>query len=170
MRYVLVLLLFALGLMAETVGGLRWTPPSGWKNEGTAPMRAATYKVPPAPGDKEGAECVVYFFGAGQGGGIQENLDRWTGQFKGPGGKPATPQTRKRTVHGLQVATIDVSGEYSGIGLMASPKTVKPGYRLLGAIIENPGGNVFLKFTGPEKTITANQRQFQQMLESFVKE
>ena len=33
-------------------------------------------------------------------------------------------------------------------GPMATTHTVKPGYRLLGAIIENPGGNVFLKLTG----------------------
>jgi hypothetical protein len=49
-------------------------------------------------------------------------------------------------------------------------KTVKAGYRLLGAIIENPGGNVFLKFTGPAKTIAANERNFVQLLESFQKE
>jgi hypothetical protein len=49
----------------------------------------------------------------------------------------------------LPVTTIDVTGQYSGMGgPMATAKTSKPGYRLLGAIIENPGGNVFLKFTG----------------------
>ena len=55
-------------------------------------------------------------------------------------------------------------------GPMTTAKTVKAGYRLLGAIIENLGGNVFLKFTGPEKVITTNQQKFEQMLESFVKE
>jgi hypothetical protein len=53
---------------------------------------------------------------------------------------------------------------------MVTAKSVKPGYRLLGAIIENPGGNVFLKFTGPAKTIAANQRNFEQLLESFQKQ
>jgi hypothetical protein len=43
------------------------------------------------------------------------------------------------------------------------------GYRLLGAIIEGPGGNIFIKFTGPQKTIAANQPKFQQLLESFDK-
>jgi hypothetical protein len=158
-------------LMAETVGGLRWTPPAGWKSEGTVPMRAATYKIPPAAGDHDGAECVVYFFGAGQGGSVQANIERWNGQFTGPGGKPAAAKIAQRTVHGLPVTTIAVSGAYSGMGgPMATVKTFKPGYRLLGAIIENPGGNVFLKFTGPEKTIAANERNFAQLLESFQKE
>ena len=134
-------------------------------------MRAATYKILPASGDHEGAECVVYFFGAGQGGSVQAKVERWNGQFTGYNGRPATAQIQKRTVHGLPVTAIDVTGQYSGMGgPMATTKAVKAGYRLLGAIIENLGGNVFLKFTGPEKVITTNQQKFEQMLESFVKE
>ena len=53
---------------------------------------------------------------------------------------------------------------------MATAKTVKTGYRLLGAIVEDAGGNVFLKFTGPTKTISANERNFQQLVESFQKQ
>ncbi len=162
---------FGFTLMAETVGGLRWTPPAGWKSEGSAPMRAATYPVAPAAGDHEHAECVVYYFGAGQGGSVQANLARWNGQFTRADGKPATAKIQKRTVHGLAVSTIDVSGDYSGMGgPMATTRTVKPHYRLLGAIIENPGGNVFLKFTGPERTIAANQQKFVELLDSFRKE
>ncbi len=71
----------------------------------------------------------------------------------------------------MPVATIDISGEYSGMGgPMTGEKTVKPGYRLLGAIVDGPGGNVFLKFTGPAKTIAANQQKFEQLLASFDKE
>jgi hypothetical protein len=159
-----------LTLMAESVAGLRWAPPSGWKSEGTAPMRAATYRIPPASGDTEGAECVVYFFGQGQGGTVQANIDRWAGQFTRDG-KPATPKIAKRMLHGLAVTTIDSSGEYSGMGgPMAATRTTKSNYRLLGAIVENPGGNVFLKFTGPERTIAANERNFTQLLDSFQKE
>ena len=98
-------------------------------------------------------------------------FDCWNGQFTQPDGKPATAQIHKRTVHSLPVTTIDVSGEYSGMGgPMAKTTNIKQGYRLLGAIIENPGGDVFLKFTGPENTVTANQGKFNQMLESFVKD
>ena len=59
---------FAIVLLADSVAGLKWTPPAGWKSQGKTAMRAATYVVPPAPGDQDNAECVVYFFGAGQGG------------------------------------------------------------------------------------------------------
>jgi hypothetical protein len=43
------------------------------------------------------------------------------------------------------------------------------GYRLLGAIIESPSGNVFVKFAGPAKTMAANEPKFQHLLGSFEK-
>ena len=66
------------------------------------------------------------------------------------------------------MTTIDVSGAYSGMGgPMAGASRAVPGYRLLGAIIEAPGGNVFIKLTGPAKTIAANQQKFELLLASF---
>ena len=160
-------------LFAESVAGLKWTPPAGWRSSGTTSMRAATYPVGPAQGDQDAAECVVYFFGLGQGGSIQANIDRWEGQFKTSGGQPAPAKVTKLTIHGLPVTTIDVSGEYSGMAgpaaTAATPPVRVPGYRLLGAIVESPGGNVFIKFTGSAKTMAANQPKFQQLLDSFEK-
>ena len=56
---------------------------------------------------------------------------------------------------------------------MAGPVATAPvlvaGYRLLGAIVESPGGNVFIKFTGPAKTMAANQAKFQQLVGSLEK-
>jgi hypothetical protein len=170
MRISILALCVAAALYAESVAGLKWTAPSAWSNKGSAPMRAATYVVPPAPGDKASSECVVYFFGTGQGGSVQANMDRWKGQFT-QGGKPAPAQIQNRMVHGLQVTTIDTSGDYSGMGgPLADRPSVESGYRLLGAIIEGPGGNVFIKFAGPAKTITASQRNFEQLVNSFDKD
>jgi hypothetical protein len=170
MRSYFLLLTCSAVLFAESVAGLKWAPPVGWKSTGTTGMRAATYPVTPVQGDHDPAECAVYFFGLGQGGSIQDNIDRWEGQFKAPGDKPSPAKVAKITIHGLPVTTIDVSGEYSG---MAGPTATAPvrvsGYRLLGAIVESPGGNVFIKFTGPVKTMAANQPKFQQLLESFEK-
>src|ERR1700720_1106635 len=168
MRSCFLILMCSAVLFAESVAGLKWMPPAGWKSSGTTSMRAATYPVAPVQGDQEGAECAVYFFGLGQGGSVQANIDRWEGQFKTPGGKPAPAKITTITIHGLPVTTIDVSGEYSG---MAGPAATQPasvmGYRLLGAIIEGPGGNMFINFTGSAKTVAANQSKFQQLLDSF---
>jgi hypothetical protein len=161
MRSSLLLILYSAAMFAETVAGLQWTPPAGWKSSGTTQMRAATYAV-------DGAECVVYFFGAGQGGSVQANLDRWKGQFKNASGAPADAKIRKLAAHHLPVTIIDVAGEYSGMGgpMAQSPAPVKD-YRLLGAIVEGSGGNVFIKFTGPLKAVTANQNKFEQLVQSF---
>jgi hypothetical protein len=161
----------ALLLGAESVAGLKWTAPAGWKNQGSQTMRAATYSVPATAGDKDSAECVVYFFGQGQGGPIEANMARWKSQFQTADGKPSPAKIATRTVNGLAATTIDVSGNYSGMGgPLATSQSVQTGYRLLGAIVVNPGGNIFLKFTGPAKTVTANQQKFDQLLSSFAKQ
>ncbi len=162
------LLAFAIAvpLLAASVAGLKWTAPSTWKTQGERPMRAATYTLPPAPGGSGAAECAVYFFGTGQGGSVEANLERWKGQILSPAGKPANATVQKRTIHGMPVTTIDSSGSYEGMG----DKSAATNHRLLGAIVEGPGGNVFIKCTGPAKTISANQPQFDQLLGSFEKE
>jgi len=167
MRVAILWSLFALSLTAESVAGLEWTAPAGWKNVGTAPMRAATYEVPMAAGDHGKTECVVYFFGQGQGGPVDANIERWNGQFLTASGKTAPGRIRKRIVHELPVTTIDVSGSYTGLAGPEAQAAAVPGYRLLGAIIENPGGNIFLKFTGPVRTVTANAAAFEKLLDSF---
>ena len=171
MRRLLTLLplcLLSVSVLADSAAGLHWTAPAGWKQAAAQPMRAATSTVPPAPGDTASAECGVYFFGAGQGGSVEANLDRWKSQFHAPGGKPAAARVAKRTAGRLTITTIDTTGEYSGMGgPLAGAQRVVSGYRLLGAIVEGPGGNVFLKFTGPNKTIAANQQKFEQLLASF---
>jgi hypothetical protein len=162
------LLLTSTSVLAESAAGLHWTAPAGWKAGPPQMMRAATYAIAAAPGDTAAAECAVYFFGAGQGGTVEANIERWKGQFTNAG-KPAAAVVSKRTAHGIAMTTIDVAGEYSGLGgPMATSKPVA-GYRLLGAIVEGPGGNIFVKFTGPAKTITANKAKFDQLLASFTK-
>jgi hypothetical protein len=163
---VLLLLCPAL-LFAESAAGLQWTAPTGWKNAGPSPMRAATYSMPPAAGDTAPAECGVYFFGAGQGGSVEANLERWKSQFSDAAGKPAAAKTGVQKINGQTVTTIDTRGTYSGLGGPFAAGKPAPGYRLLGAIVEGPGGNIFLKFAGPEKTIAANQQKFEQLLASM---
>ena len=80
-------------LFAESAAGVRWTPPPTWKAEEPRPMRAATYSIPLAAGDQGVAECVVNFFGQGQGGGVEANIERWRGQVRGPDGSPAAAKS-----------------------------------------------------------------------------
>jgi hypothetical protein len=126
-------------------------------------MRLDTYTVAP------GAECGVYYFGPGQGGSVEANMDRWIGQFLQTDGKPskAAAKMAKRTLHGLQVTTVDVSGAYTGMGGPTVESPAVSGYRLLGAIVEGPKGSIFFKFTGPAKTVAGNQAAFDKMIASL---
>ena len=151
--------------MEGTAAGVKWTAPAAWKAQAERPMRVATYEIPAAPGSEPG-ECGVFYFGQGQGGGIEENLDRWAQQFEGAG----TPKKSEKTVHGLKVYTIDVSGTYLAPGgPMMKSSGKKPGYRLLGAIVEGPQGNVFFKSVGPAATMAKAQADFDSLVASVSK-
>jgi hypothetical protein len=156
----------AAALAAEgTAAGARWTVPASWKPQADRPMRVATYEIPPAAGSEAG-ECGVFYFGQGQGGSVEENFSRWTQQFE-----PAVAAKKEeKTVHGLRVHTIDLSGTYlaSG-GPMTRPQGKKPGYRLLGAIVEAPSGLVFFKCTGPAPTIGKALPDFDGLVASLAK-
>lgn len=163
-----VLAMSAASVFAESAAGVRWTAPAGWKAEAARPMRAATYSIATVAGEQGIAECVVNYFGPGQGGGVAANVERWRGQVLGSDGKPAPAKIDKRTVRGVPITVVDASGTYTGMGgpMMAGSKRV-PGYRLIGAIVEGPGGSVFFKLTGPAKTIAAQQKNFEQLLASI---
>ncbi len=150
-------------LMAESASGVKWKAPAAWKSQGDRPMRAATYAAPAAAGDTEAGEVAVFYFGPGQGGGVQANIDRWIGQFSA---KTGAPKTSKSTVAGMSVTMINVSGTYGA----SSDKVDKPGFRMLGAIVEAPQGAVFFKFTGPAKTVAAHEAPFQGMIKAITKD
>lgn len=157
-------------LWAESAGGLTWTAPTGWKSQGSRPMRAATYTVLAAEGDPEDGECVAYYFGPGQGGSVEANVQRWIGQFRTADGGPAddAAKTSTRTINGIHVTLVDVTGTYMFKPFPRAPKaTPKPGYRMLAAIAEGPKGNVFFKLTAPRKTADEAEAAFQKMLGSF---
>lgn len=150
--------------LADSGGGLQWTAPANWKSEGQRPMRLATYQLGPH------AECGVFYFGQGQGGSVDANLDRWIGQFVQPDGKPskAAAKIQKRMIHGLAVTGVDVSGAYTGMADPTTERAAAPGFRLLGAIAEGPQGSVFFKFTGPADVVAANLAAFDKMIASLA--
>lgn len=168
MRFFILAVLTGILLLAESASGIKWKAPAAWKTMPERQMRAATYMVPPAGGDSEAGEAAVFYFGQGQGGGVQANIDRWVGQFST---KTGAPKTGKLTAAGFAVTTIDVAGTYAAsAGPMSPVKVDKPGYRMLGAIVEAPQGAVFFKFTGPAKTVTANEAAFLGMIKAISKE
>jgi hypothetical protein len=158
-------------VMTVSQGGVTWTAPSRWKNNPGAgsSMRVATYIIPAAAGDSEGAECTVF---KGIGGGVAANIKRWIDQFEQTDGSSSDSKAKQKTetINGLNVTTVDVTGTFKGGGMMTGQPTIKkPDYRLLGAIVEAPQGEIFFKLTGPEKTVAAAQSDFQSLLKSIKK-
>ena len=152
------------------VAGLSWTVPPSWQRGAERPMRAATYVIGPGEGDAEPAECAVYYFGTDQGGGVQDNVERWISQFEQPDGRASTEVaiTDAMEVSGLKVTTVEVPGTYSGsMGPMAGGGMAKENYRMLAAIVEGPEGAVFFKLTGPDATVDASRSDFDQLVSSI---
>jgi hypothetical protein len=167
LRGFLLSLVLVAAAHAQSAGGISWTAPPAWKAQPDRPMRAATYVVPAAPGGQEDGECAVFYFGAGQGGGVDANIERWIKQFED--GPPTPAKPRPLTVAGLKVTTIEHSGTYLAGGPMMKGAAKKPGYQLVGAIVEAPEGNVFFKLTGPAKTVQAARGAFDKMIHSVRK-
>src|SRR5206468_1697617 len=119
-------------------------------------------------GDHEDGACVVYYFGAGQGGEVKANLDRWATQFTGWGTNP--PKITAITVGELAVSRAEISGTYTPTPMSmdggGAPQP-KPDFMLLGAIVPGPDANWFFKCTGPGATMRANRARFDALIASL---
>jgi hypothetical protein len=112
----------------------------------------------------------------GAGGSIEDNIERWLGQFVQPDGKKSKEKAKidKKTIAGVPVHVVDVSGTYKDMpgGPFARGKTIdRADYRMLGAIIAGgPSvGNYFIKFYGPQEIVKEHEKAFHKMVESLEK-
>jgi len=148
------------------VSEFTFTRPPAWEwVESASTMRKAQLKVN-SDDKKSSAEVVFFHFGQGQGGDTKANIDRWFSQFEGPREK-LNPKTEEKTVSGRKVTYVQAEGTYLE-GPPFGAKTPRPGYTLLGAILESDQGNVFVKFTGPSALAKSSQPGFQKMVESAL--
>ena len=159
------------GLPLASAGGegqnaIVWTAPKSWvavpPSNG---LRRAQYRAPGPGGD---SECVVFYFGPGQGGDATSNIQRWASQFEQPDGKPAGPApSRTFTVGGMRVILTEASGTYLSGAMAGQPVEKRTGWALLGGVVEGPDANWYFKVTGPAATVEAQRAAFQKMLESI---
>jgi hypothetical protein len=143
---------------------LGWTAPSHWIEEPPDnAMRVAQYRV---PGDGGDGECVVFYFGPGQGGDAMSNAQRWASQFSQPdGGSPLDVlQVTELEGVGARGQLVEVTGSYDG-GM--STDGALAGAMLLGAIVEGPDAPWFFKFVGPEATVRAERDAFMALIASI---
>jgi len=137
--------------------------PKGWTAEtpGTR-MRLAQAKI---PGPAGAGDLAVFYFGPGQGGQVDANIERWIDQVEaGPG----TPKPERGTLeaNGLKVSWVDVHGTLKPNAMGMGPSSPVSDARLLGAVVEGPGGPWFFKATGPDKTLGPQRDAFFAMLKA----
>ena len=132
-------------------------------------MRQAQFLLPRVEGDAADGELVVFYFGPGQGGSVDANIDRWVGQFDQPDGSASKDKakTSRSQVAGMQVTFVDLNGTYQAPIMPGAPERHNsPGYRLLAAVVETPDGPWFFKLVGPQKTIGKWAESFDQFIRS----
>lgn len=141
--------------------GASFDMPAGWQSEEpSSSMRLAQATV---PGSQGPALLAVFYFGAGGGGGVDANLQRWVGQMDlAPG---SAPEQDTFTVGNYRVTWVLALGTLKG-GTMGGPAEDTPSSALLGAVVEGDQGPWFFKMTGPSKTISEQREAFLGLLRS----
>lgn len=159
-------LLFAEGVKVK-VSEQSFTAPAAWKSEKTSSrMRAAQFAVPGKEG-QEAAECVFFYFGPGNGGGAQANLQRWVGQF-------ATDPKPEFKVEDAKVGATPVAYLFANGTFMKGPpfggaKVPKKNYGMAAAVLGTKPGYIFVKMTGPKAVVDGAKADFKKMIESALK-
>lgn len=151
-----------------TVGDYVFKRPESWKwvSLPSGSMRKAELQV---EGPSGNADATFFDFGPGQGGDVEANITRWIGQFQETEDK-LKPVIEAATVNNVKVTRVSVSKGTFNSGMPGQPTTPQENYALLGAIIENPHGNVFIKLTGPSDTVRNASKEFEGMLESALRQ
>jgi hypothetical protein len=128
--------------------------PAGWTSlPNPNAMRIATYR--PAAD----SELIV----VRAGGTTDANIERWIGQFD----EPAQTQRSRKTIHGLGVEILEVRGTYAGSGMPGAPTAPRPGWSLLGAVVETPGTSYFFKLVGPSDQVQSAHASFDALVASI---
>ena len=156
----LLTLFFAGILHAEKIeiAGYSFSSPEKWvSSTPTSKMRKAQFSVPGENG--KNAEVAFFHFGNGGAGGVKANVDRWMKQFE-----EAKDRTIKSTVIGeVPVTYAQAHGTFLS-GSAFGPKTPKPNYALLAAIISGKNGSIFIKMTGPKETVEGQVSNMKKMV------
>lgn len=144
----------------QSEGSIDFDLPKSWQAQApTSGMRVAQATIP-GPGGP--GELVVFYFGAGGGGGVDANIQRWIGQME------TTEQPKSETfeANGYKVTWVDVKGTLQPSTMGSGPTAPQSNSRLMGAVVEGPGGPWFFKATGPDSTLGPERDAFVTMLKS----
>lgn len=152
----------------EKVGNYSFSIPKEWKKIDPPSSRMVQLEltIQPDQESKDELSAKFYYFGEGQGGSADANIKRWIGQFE------AGAKSESRKVEGKNGRTIThvyVEGTYLDGPPFGGPKVRRENYQLHGCIIEGDGAPVFIKVTGPTKSVKEAKGSIEAMAESALK-
>jgi hypothetical protein len=137
------------------------TAPAAWSaRQPSSEMRLAEFTLPATAGQEAG-EVVVFFFGAGQGGSVEANAERWQGQFTDDRGEHPQPTITHEQNTAFTTTLVELRGSYArNIGMGANAAGAKPDQVLLAAVVETPKGNLHIQMHGPAADVLAQRAAF----------
>ena len=143
----------------KAYNGLKFIVPAGWEEVPLSQMQmgilAAKFSMPAA-----GPDVVLTL--SRSGGSLDDNLDRWRGQFTSS--RPEKVETI--SIAGIQSTMIDLEGGFSpGMG-----RPDMSSARMLGAIVPMEGQGYFIKLTGPVDQVNAVEADFKDFVKSAARE
>ncbi len=150
-----------------TVGAFTFRRPSAfaWVPVNSTMRKAHLRFADPAHPERAAADVTFFHFGPGQGGGVDQNIGRWLGQFQEKA-EVIKPVLESATVSGTKITRVRVDHGTFSSGMPGGPTTPLTDYGLFGAIFESPQGDVFIKMTGPAETVKAAAEEFEKLIAS----
>jgi len=136
--------------------GLTAPKPVTWLWHPPANSMILNEYVVPGQGESDQAHLKI----VKAGGTVEANIDRWKGQFRGPGGTAVEPKIEKLDADGIPITVVELDGEYKGMGAVS----FSPDQIMISAIVEAPTGQFFLTLVGPAATVEPNRQAFMEMI------
>ncbi len=154
-------------------GKIAMTAPEDWTKVQPRFPNITPYEFS-APKGVEDKEKIARITVTPAQGSIEQNLDRWYGQFEQPDGSSSKEKAKveKMEVGGQTVHMVELAGTFKdsmGGPFQNRPPVLKKDYRLLGAIIETKSmGTYFIKMTGPTESVEKVSDGFKKMLKEMT--
>lgn len=148
------------------LGEFQLETPAKWERKKPR-SRIIQYELsaPPAKGDEIAGRLTIM----AAGGSIEDNIERWYGQFTQPDGKPTKyrAELEKKEIAGQTVHLVDISGTYDDKPAPFAEGVQREHFRMLAAIITTDKANIYVKFYGPRKTIAEHEKAFRSMIDGL---
>ena len=145
------------------IGNLTARLPDNWNVvKPSSSMRLMEFQI----GENNSEASMAVFKNIG--GTIDDNLERWAGQF-GYQLLDENVRLTKETISGIDFHIISILGTYTNT-MAFSPNAAKPknNYRLLGAIASTSDGLYYFKLTGPNDIINNEIEEFSYFIQSLT--